>query len=434
MVYQYIWKYGLMGTELHTVDGRTIRVVRPGRHNTDAGPDFLDARLEIDNIEWFGNVEVHVKASDWFRHHHDTDPAYSNVILHAVAVNDTQIPDNHGGSIAQTILTFPESFIRLYGRLAEKISSVPCENLLGSLSTLTVTDWLTTLTIERIQAKAKRILGTRTALDGDWEWTCFATLARALGFGLNGEPLEMLARSIAPRVLSKHSDNIMQLEALLLGQAGMLDTSVHIFDEYYQQLCREYFFLMRKYGVRPMRRDLWKFSKTRPQNFPTRRVALLARAAEGGFSLLSKIIDSATDINAVRELFSWRLSGYWLGHYDFECPGTNLPAALSKANIDLLVINFIAPMVYAYGSARGDLELAERGLWLWEMTDAENNRYTRQWNAAGIKADCAADSQALIELRREYCDRNRCLECRFGHALLSKEFPQRNSLKGRFIC
>ncbi len=421
MLYQYIWKYGLAGKKLKTVDGRDVEVLCAGRHNCDSGPDFTGARVRINGTEWCGNVEVHVRASDWFRHHHDRDDAYSNVILHVVGISDTTIPDGRGGIIPQSLVTFPESFIRLYGRLAEKISAVSCEPFVSSLPPLTVADWLSTLSVERMQVKARRISTVHEALGRDWEWTCFAALARALGFGLNSEPLEMLARSLSPRLLAKHSDNLMQTEALLFGQAGMLDTSVHIFDNYYQSLCHEYIFLARKYGLRPMRRDMWKFSRTRPQNFPTRRIALLARAATGGFSMLSRITSRSFGSDEAREMLDWKLSGYWIDHFDFDVEGTRLPANMSRGNIDLLLINFVAPLLYAYGSERGEPDVAERGLDLWDEVEAENNGIIRQWRGAGISPRCAADSQALLQLRKEYCDRNRCLDCRFGQELLRKE-------------
>lgn len=418
MLYQYLWKFRLLAPGLTTTDGRRVTVVNPGRHNHDAGPDFSGARIRIDGQEWAGNVEVHVRASDWFRHGHDSDPAYGNVILHVVGINDARIPDGNGGFIPQLTATFPEQFVALYARLAEKISDVECSDLLPSLPPLAVTSWLDILAVERMQQKSRRVLDTLELVDGDWERTCFITLARALGFGLNSEPLEMLARSIPLKFLSRHSDDITQLEALLLGQAGLLDTSVHIFDEYYQLLCREYFFLARKYGLKPMRRDIWKFARTRPQNFPTRRIAMLAQAVSGGFSLLSRILETGADSEALTELFGWSLSGYWADHIDFDQPGSRLPLTLSKANIDLLLINLVAPLLYAYGASRGDPDLAERGLDLWSELDAENNSIIRRWKAAGISCTCATDSQALLQLRKEYCDRNRCLDCRFGHTLL----------------
>lgn len=421
MIYQYIWKYNMAGKRLRTIDGKPVEVLYPGLHNRDSGPDFSGARLRIGGTEWCGNVEIHVKASDWYRHKHDTDPAYSNVVLHVVGVNDTRVTDSNGQPLTQAVVSFPESFARLYARLSENISSVKCEPLLGRLGRLTVTGWMSSLAVERLQMKAQRIALAAESLGGNWEQACFASLARALGFGLNSEPLEMLARSTPLNFIARHSDDLFQIEALLFGQAGLLDTSIHIFDGYYQKLCREYFFLARKYGLRPMRRDMWKYSKTRPQNFPARRIAMLAKAAEGGFALLSELMSRSADPDSIRDILNWELGGYWLEHYDFDIAASRLSPRLSASNTDLLLINFAAPVIYAYGSARGDSDMAGRGLDIWEEVRSENNTIIRQWAAAGLPCENAADSQALLQLRREHCDKGKCLDCRFGHALLRNE-------------
>lgn len=418
MLYQYIWKYRLLPPDLRTTDGRSVKIVSPGVHNRDAGPDFTDARIRIGEEYWIGNVEVHVKASDWFSHHHDIDPAYSNVVLHFVAINDRKIPDGRGGFLPQLSYQLPDAFQRLYARLADKIASVKCEGELWRLPPISVKSWLDSLSIERMQMKAQRIIDEVNHAGGDWQQVTFITLARALGFSLNSQPLEMLARSLPLSVLGKHSDDLFQTEALLFGQAGMLDTSMHIFDEYYQKLCREYFFLARKYGLRPMRRDLWKFSKTRPQNFPTRRIAFLARVLEGGFRMLDRIIDRNCDAETAPELFKYVLDGYWTDHIDFDKTANRLASEFSHNNILLLMINFVAPMLYAYGASHGDPEMAERGLDMWKDIEPENNTYIRQWHNAGISCETAMDSQALLQLRKSYCDHARCLDCRFGHALL----------------
>lgn len=420
MVLQYLWKHRMLGDRLRTTDGRRVIVHYAGRHNTDAGPDFCGARLSIGGEEWAGNIEIHVKASDWHRHRHDTDKAYDNVILHLVNVNDTEVATSTGRKIAQAEVSYPAAFTSLYSRLAEHIGDFRCEHAIGSLAPLTVTDWQGSLSVERMQQKASRILDTVKALDNDWEWACFTTLARALGSGLNSEPLEMTARSIPLRILHKHSDDAMQLEAILLGQAGLLDTSAHIFDEYYQRLCREYIFLAHKYGLKPLRRDLWKLSKTRPQNFPTRRIAMLANLATGGFSMLSAILSRDFSIESTKHLFDRQLGEYWGHHYDFGTEGSNLPRFISAQHRILLTINFVAPILYAYGMSHNDYDMTERAMGLWEQAPAENNRYVRRWHNAGIDCTCAADSQAIIQLSREYCERGRCMECRFGHSLLRK--------------
>ncbi|MDE7402545.1 MAG: DUF2851 family protein [Muribaculaceae bacterium] len=428
MAYQYVWKYGLMPRRLRTVDGKEVRIIHPGLHNRDAGPDFSGARIEIDGTRWAGNIEVHVMASDWFRHGHDTDPAYSNVILHLVGHSDTTVPGANGDNIPQVEAPLSEGFMVLYNRLADKISEVECEPWVSELPSLTIASWLDTLAIERMQRKARGILDILEQTGGDWQRTCFILLARSLGFSLNSDPMEMTARSLTLNILAHHSDDSLQLEALILGQAGLLDTSQHILDEYYQALCREYYFLARKYGLRPLRSDIWKMARTRPQNFPVRRLALLANACRGGFHLLSEILETPCDPPSYLKLLDWEVSGYWLRNLNFGHPGTRLPASLSTAQKELLLINFIAPLLYAYGARSGNPEAAERGLTLWQQLRPENNTYIRQWHRAGIPAQNAMESQALLQLRREYCDRNRCLDCRFSCALLRQQLqPERVS-------
>lgn len=419
VLYQYVWKNKLCGRSLKTVDGRTVEVVYPGLHNTNSGPDFTGAKLKIEGQLWCGNVEIHIRASDWFAHGHDKDRAYDNVILHVVVVNDRQVEIPGRGRIPQTVIAVPENFFRLFAMLAEKISEVKCQNLLKELTPLQVTSWTETLAVERLQQKSQRIIDSVNASNGDWQRATFIALARGLGFGTNADPMEITARSIELKILSHHSDNAMQLEALLLGQAGLLDMSQHIFDEYYQILCREYMFLARKYGLKPMRREIWK-TKLRPSNAPSRRVAMLAVATRGGFSMLDRIVALRNYYDKIIGLFDWELGEYWKHNRDFDQPGDRLSSQLSDASRALLVINFAAPLLYAYGASHGDADLAEKGLDLWYEAESENNSIITQWRRAGLTVSNAADSQALLQLRKEYCNRDRCLECRFGHSLLRK--------------
>lgn len=410
----------MFGKRLKDADGAAIEVIDPGNLNTDAGPDFFNSKIKINGVEWIGNVEIHVKASDWLRHHHDSDPAYDSVILHVVSVSDRRIYRNDGSLIPQVTITLPEDFFKTYAILTESPDSVKCASSLFKLTHLNMTDWLESLSVERIQVKAKKVGDILVLNSNDWEQTCFVMLARALGFGLNGDPFEMLARSVPLRVLHHHSDNPLQIQAILFGQASMLDSSLHIFDEYYQLLCREYYFLARKYGLKPMRPGLWKYSRTRPQNFPHRRIAFLSKACEGGFSLFSRILGHSKDPDSLRELFKWKLTGYWHTHFSFDVGANSISDTLSEASITLLIINAVAPLVYAYGSSRGDYDLAERSLDLLSALPPENNAITRAWGQLGIKSDSALRSQALIHLRKEYCDTRKCLSCRWGHSLLRK--------------
>lgn len=419
MLYQYLWKQRMMGINYTTVLGEDIRVLSAGRHNTDAGPDFLNARISINGQEWIGNVEIHDRASDWHRHGHDSDPAYRNVILHVVGHDDARIIRDDNSEIPQVVLTYPRSFETMYNALAGHICDVPCRDWVASIPSLNVNDWICSLAMERMHAKAERILSYAREFNNDWNRTCFVSLARAFGNYLNGDPFEMLARSLPLNIIARHCDDIFQLQALLFGQAGMLDMSMHIFDEYYQLLCREYYFLSRKYGLRPMRADLWKYARTRPANFPHRRIAMLSHLLMNGFSLLGDMLEKRRDTDALRQLFSWEADGYWQSHSDFDRPGS-AAQALSDASIDLLLINFVAPMLYAFFAGHGDLEACDSAFEIWEDLRPENNTFIRQWRSYGLNPISAADSQALLQLRRNYCDADRCLDCRFAAFLLKQ--------------
>lgn len=417
-LYHYLWKTGIPGSSLRDVDGARIEVIDPGVHNFDSGPDFFNSKLRINGVEWAGNVEIHVKASDWFRHGHSSDPAYNNVILHIVGVSDKRVKRPDGTLIPQVEFTFPEKFYHTYLVLSQEQENVKCASLLSSLPDLNKTDWLESLAIERMQQKAEKVKEIHRQHNGDWEQTCFILLSRGMGFGLNGDPFEMLAKSIPLKILHHHSDNPLQLEAILFGQAGMLDSSLYIFDEYYQGLCREYYFLARKYGLRPMRSGIWKYARTRPQNFPHRRIAFLASAAKNGFSLFSKLLEGIKRPEKITEIFDFKAEGYWSQHYSFDTQCCNAPCELSNSSRLLLAINVAVPLLYAYSCSTANLELAEKVISLMQDFPGESNSIIKRWIALGFDVKDASRSQALIHLRKEYCDKNKCIYCRFGHHFL----------------
>lgn len=416
-LYHYLWKTKLRGTDFTDVDGSSVEVIDPGVHNLDAGPDFFNSKLKINGTEWIGNVEIHVKASDWLRHGHSADPAYDNVILHVVGVSDKRISRTDGSLIPQIEFTFPEKFFHTYLALSNVNSHVRCSSMLSSLPDINMSDWLESLSVERLQQKAGKVKEILRSVQGDWEQTCFILFARGLGFGLNGEPFEILARSIPLKVLHHHSDIQTQLEAILFGQAAMLDATMHMFDEYYQSLCREYYFLARKYGLKPMKPGLWKYSKTRPQNFPHRRIAFLADAIYGGFSLFSRLLETR-NAEEILTVFDMKAPGFWKNHYSFDTESSIAPEDLSKNSRILLAINVAVPLLYAYASLTGDYEKGEKVIGFLQDLPPENNSYIRDWLNLGLKAKDASRSQALIQLRKEYCDKNKCIYCRFGHHFL----------------
>lgn len=422
LLYQYIWQYKMLPRPTILADGRPFSIQHPGILNNGSGPDFSSAKIKIENNLWAGNVEIHVKASDWFRHQHHLDPAYDNILLHVVGQDDTRVARTDGSEIPVYVASLPRNLYLTWEMLQSRMKGVKCTPSLPLIPHLTREDWLETLSMERIHSKAERILTICDANGGDWAQSMFATLARGLGFGLNSEPFEILANSLPLNYIYRHSDDTMQIEALLFGQAGILDPSLYPEDAYYQRLCQEYQFLMRKYSLRPMRRELWKYSRTRPGNFPHRRVAMLAQFLAGGFSLTSDLLDAAGNIDKLMEVFSGTVSQYWQEHDNFGSLSTS-PAgrSLSASSIELLIINVAVPFYFAYASRTGDPELAATAVSMMHRLHPERNRITQFWQHLGFESPDALRSQALIHLWKEYCLRDRCTECRFGHHLLRRE-------------
>lgn len=413
----------MLGLPFQLETGEKVRVLDPGTLNRDAGPDFFNAKVKIDGRTWAGNIEIHMKASDWHRHGHDSDPAYDNVILHVVALSDTRIRRRDGSEIAQMPVRLPENFYKTFAYLTGANTEIRCAARLAHVDTLRRTDWVETLTVERLQSKAARIEEALRSSHGDWNAACFLTLARALGFGLNGIPFEMLARSIDLNHLRRHSDNILQTEAIFFGQAGLLDPTLYPTDRRYQLMCREYQFLARKYSMHPIPRTTWKFARTRPQNLPYRRIALLAKATAETPDLLQRILKTGGDEDLLRPLFRWQVDAYWSRRYTFgpDCQTEANPPSLSEPSISVLLINVAAPLLYAYALLHSDHEMKETALALLTGLPPERNAIMRSWQQLGLTAKDAASSQALIHLRKEYCDKNECLRCRFGNRILKNE-------------
>lgn len=410
----------MIGNCLTAVKGNKVRIINPGLHNLDAGPDFSHARIQVGEIDWVGNVEIHVKASDWIRHGHDKNPVYDTVVLHVVGVNDAVINRTDGSEIMQVVITLPSDFYSLYASMVECMDASRCLDKLGSMPDLIKIDWIESLGVERLQEKAGRLRDLFETTGHDWEQALFITLGRALGFGLNGVPFELLAKSIPLKYIFHHADNPFQIEALLFGQAGMLDPGLNLPDEYYINLCREYSFLAKKYTLRPIRRDVWKYARTRPQNFPHRRIAQFASFLSTDFRLRDSLMSAKGDSEKLEKIFDREASRYWRSHFDFGKETTSRQSvSFTRKAIESLIINVAAPFYMAYGAITGSPDIAELGLDLLNDLPAEKNSKVTPWETAGIKAKSAFESQALLHLRTQYCEIGKCLECRFGRRVLS---------------
>ena len=457
-IMQYVWQHRLWRNEdMLTNDGRKVRVLDPGLLNTDQGPDFFNAKVEIDGNTWVGNIEIHVRASDWRRHGHNTDKAYDNVILHVVEKDDAPVFRTNGERIPQVVLECSPRFTERLNDLLQARTELPCASALPTLPHLLITEWTQALAFERLHSKVGRIRELYDATCGNWEEVCYVTLSRNLGFGVNNDAMERLARRTPLRLLHKHSDSLFQIEALLYGQAGMLPTPGSasatvtctattpgtsgtatvpgtigtatvpeaspsgkraILDHYTQQLTREYAFLANKFSLTPMEGEAWKTFRMRPQNFPYRRIALLAHYLHNGFNLMQALLE-APDEKALRALFSVELEGYWSTHYSLGKESNMTTRALGERSIDIILINTVAPLYYAYGEISGNYEQQDRAIALLEALRPEENSIIAAFAAAGLKSDDALTTQALIQLKREYCDARKCIYCKIGHRLLS---------------
>ena len=417
---QYVWKHRLWRSEdMVTNTGKKVRVVDPGLLNTDAGPDFFNAKIEIDGHMWVGNVEMHYRATDWKRHHHDSDKAYDSVILHVVAKDDAPVRRTNGELIPQLVLEVSPQFNADYASLVGATIEVPCATKIKQVPHLTIVEWVEGLAFERLHGKVERIHQLLDSFNGSWEDVCYVTLARNFGFGINNDAFERLARRTPLRLLGKHSDSVLQIEALLFGQAGMLDAQKPGMDSYYNQLCTEYAFLSNKFQLTPMEKESWKLFRIRPQNFPYRRIAMLAQFIEGGFRMMNRILEAEGE-KEMRALFEVELSGYWIKHYTFGKPNERATATLSRSSIDIILINTVAPLLYAYGKLTGNYEMTDKAIKLLEDLRAESNSIVSHFVAYGIDCPDALTSQALVQLKREYCDARKCIYCKIGHHLLSK--------------
>ena len=421
----YAWQHRMFPLHpLQSAGGCRLEIVNVGKHNSDSGPDFQGAQIRIDGVLWVGNVEIHLHSSDWYQHQHETDPAYDNVILHVVAKVDREVQTSSGRTVEQFQLDIPEHVIQNYTYLTQSDKIPRCRQFLSSISSLSVTSWLSALYIERLEQRTDLIMERRKQCEKDWEHTAFVTIARNFGFGKNGDAFERWAYSIPMTAISKHRNDLFQIEAIFFGQAGLLnedpDTPGYTsrqepLSDYYQQLKREYNYLSKKFSLRPINAQLWRFMRMRPQNFPHIRIAQLAVLYCSGVLNLSRILN-AESIESLQQILSTHVSDYWKTHYSFVAvESAEKGKTLSKESKNRIIMNSIVPLFFAYGKYKADETLCTRAIDLMEQLQPEKNHIIADWEEAGITCHHAADSQALIQLTSRYCEAKDCLRCRFGY-------------------
>lgn len=426
---QYVWQHRLwLAGDMFTVDGERVEVLDPGLRNTDAGPDFFNAKVRIANREWAGNVEIHVKASDWMRHGHDKDRAYDSVILHVVYNSDCRVSRPDGQLVPQLLLPCAADFNAKYRSIVDTAADLPCCKLIAGIPGIYLSDWLSSLAFERLFEKAERVhaLAQRNGLD--WREAIYIVLARSLGFSTNSDAFERLALAVPLRCLLKHQGDIDTVEGALFGAAGFLegcDTGSKAEDCYRHKLSREYQFFASKYSLAAPQALAWKMARMRPQNFPHRRIALLAAMVTDGFAIARNML-AVKNLDEAKKLFDCHPGYFWRSHYTFCPSAAEVGTTLGQGSVMSLIINVVVPILYAYGSHHGIDELKNRAIGLLEEIPAENNRIVRIFTDAGIECRDAFTSQALIQLRRKYCEPRKCIYCRIGHRLLSQRALIRN--------
>ena len=425
---QYVWKHKILPLEcLETTDGKALEIIDPGLHNRNAGPDFFNAKLRIGNTMWVGNVEIHEHSKDWFRHGHDSDPAYDNVVLHVVEDVDCDVTNSRGEFIPQIKLCVPVTVTLNYKELLNADAYPPCYRIVPELSQLTVHSWMAALQTERLERKTLDIARRAERANGSWEDAYFITLARNYGFGINGDAFEQWAYNVPLNQVAHHRDDIFQIEAIFLGQAGLLDIDAipakyqkeAMNDGYFNRLKNEYKYLAHKFSLTPMNRTMWKFLRLRPQNFPHIRISQLATLYHERKTSLSQLVE-CMNVDEMRHMLSTHVTEYWATHYTFGAESASNPKSMSPFSINLLMINTAIPMLFAYGRHTCDDTLCDRAFDMLEQLKAEDNHIIRMWKECGLKVATAGDSQALIQLKNEYCDRKDCLRCRFGYEYLKR--------------
>lgn len=415
----YLWKYQLFNRPLQTTNGEDFIVIKSGNLNTDSGPDFFNAQIKIGDTIWAGNVEIHVRSSDWDKHGHQNDAAYNNTILHVVYECDGNAftKDQQELHCAELKGKFDENILRKYEYFLHNKNWIPCEKNLTDVPDFEWKNWLERMMVERLEKKSRFVEELLENTQNDWEKAFFISIAGYFGQKINKLPFQILARSIDPKILAKHKDQLFQIEAILFGQAGMLEIANT--SEYQQKLKTEYEFLSKKYKISPMPYHLWKYMRLRPAAFPDIRIAQLAQLINKSDFLFSKILE-IQNLVQLEKLFQAQASEFWDTHYRFDVPSPSRLKKLGESSRLGIIINAVIPFLFVYGKTYGKPEYIDRAMDLLSQIPSEKNHIIQHFASIGKPAENALETQALIQLKQHYCDFKKCLDCRIGMFLLNK--------------
>ncbi len=412
---QFLWQYRLFNeSKLSSANGEPIQIINVGTKNSDAGPDFFNARILYNHVEWAGNIEIHINASDWNKHKHQFDPIYNNVILHVVWNNDTIIYNANQQQILTVTLPILYETHAEYLKLYENHKLIACGEKLATLN-FPISTYLTSLAVSRLEKKSQFVLHELKEINYHWEETLYRILAYGFGLKVNASSFLMLAKSIPFQIIQKNADNLVFLESVLFGQSGLLPESSS--DNYVSLLIKQYHYYKKKYGLTPLPATVWKFSKIHPPSFPTLRIAQWA-------AFLYKNANNLTDLVQLQSLkkilkkFDFNTSEYWHSHYHFNKSANLTKFKLGKSYIYLIIINCLLPYIFVYSKERMDNELNEQVISMLEQLPPEKNNIIKAWKEFNIIPQNALQSQALIQLCENYCKPRFCLRCNIGTYIL----------------
>ncbi len=414
----YIWIFQKLNGKPKTTCGQEVSVINQGNHNQNSGPDFEDARIKISDIEWAGKIEIHINSSDWHAHNHHLDKAYKSVILHVVWNHDKEVLLD--GSPIPTLelkhLINQDEYEKYHVFINQK-KEILCQDQLPDISTLSFTNLLDRMMVERLKQKAVEIFELVELKNADWEEVTYLSLARNFGFSVNKEPFFNMASSLPHKVISKNIGNGQAVEALIFGQAGFLEDET---ESYQRDLTSEYKFLKRKFQLQgKMTKAMWKFGRMRPSNFPTVRLAQFAALIQQSDRLFSKLIE-INDPGQVLAQFEFDVSDYWIHHYDFGKIRKKKGGSMGRASINVIIINTITPLLAAYSTYTDNRSFMDKAIRLLEVLPAESNSITKKWTAVDREPKSAFDSQSLIGLYKNYCSKRKCLNCSIGVEILGR--------------
>ena len=415
----YVWKYQkLTSLELQTVKGETISILHPGYYLETAGPDFFNAQIIIANQKWAGNIEIHVKSSDWYLHNHERDAAYNNVILHVVWEHDSDVfaPNNQEIPVVELRNYVNKELLFSYKNLIAQKSWIYCENQIQEVNSFVVSNWQERLFFERLERKSQYVFDNLVVTQNDWESVLFLLLAKNFGLNTNGVSFFKIAQSIPFSVIRKEASDLQNLEALFFGMAGLLDYDKE--DTYFKDLQFRFYYLLQKYAIERVNIEPLQFFKHRPDNFPTIRLAQFASLYHQEKHLFSKITNEFS-LPLLYERFAVTTSEYWQTHYQFDKISPKKSKKLTKSFIDLLLINTIIPIQFAYAKNQGK-EITEELIALMQSLDSEKNAILDKFKSIGISTKNAFEAQTLLQLKSEYCNKSRCLDCAIGSELLKQ--------------